>query len=97
MAIHFEFLGGPYDGQFFCTDSKDRNEAQAAEGFAALTERGRIGAPVTAIAPASLSSLASKTVDINGMPTHVYRVTERLEDGRTVLVRSAYEGVRSGR
>ena len=97
MVYHFEFLGGPYDGQFFCTDSTDPDEAQAAEGFAALTEQGRIGARFTAISPAAITSLARKAVEARGIQAHVYRVAERLEDSRTALVRSAYEGVRGDR
>ena len=94
MVYHFEFLGGPYDGQFFCTDSKDRDEVQAAEGFAALTERGRVGVRFTAISPGALYSLAKKAIDARGIQAHVYRVAERFEEGGTALVRSAYEGVR---
>jgi hypothetical protein len=97
MAYHFEFLGGPYDGQFFCTDAKNPDEAQAAEGFAALTEQGRIGAVFTAISPASLASLARRAAEVASIPAHIYRVAERLEDGRTVLVRSRHEGVHPNR
>ena len=95
MVYHFEFLGGPYDGQFFCTDSSDPDEAQAAGGFLGLTEHGRIGARFAAISPAALTSLAKNAVQARGVRTHLYRVSERLEDGRTVLVRTTYEGVRA--
>ena len=94
MTYHLEFLGGPYDGQFFCTDSRDPNEVEAAEGFAALTEQGRIGVRFVAVSPAALASLATNGVEPSSIQMHVYRVAERLEEGHTVLVRATYEGVR---
>lgn len=97
MILHFEFLGGPYDGQFFCTDSKDVNEAEVAEGFAALTDGGLVGKRFAAISPAALRSLARKEIRSGAdVHTHIYEVEDRLEDARTALVRARYQGVREG-
>ena len=101
--ISVEFVGGDKDGLVFRSDSSDPQEVQNCMGhYIFFSEGGRIGSGIRGMSEAGIRELHEIVENTPDGPrlkrepiydrNHVYRVTDRLEDDQTIVVRYTYEG-----
>ena len=90
MRIIFKFMGGPLDGK---TVAGDEGTAGEAERYYALSHHGRVGQRFRAASEYAIKTLLKEGLDPDHphlFQPHYYKVTDRIDNGDVLLVRTEY-------
>ena len=88
--VIFKFSGGPLDGKTVVNTPGEDDEAQR---YYALTYHGRVGQQFHVASDYAVDILTSgdlKEEPARRFQQHTYQVTDRIQNGRIVLVRAEY-------
>lgn len=90
VKVIFKFSGGPLDGKMIVGAPGVDEEAQR---YYALTYHGRVGQRFHTASDYAVELLSAGCLDEQSLPRvqqHTYEVTDRIQNGNIVLVRSEY-------
>lgn len=90
MKVIFKFAGGPLDGKTVVGESAAPGEAQR---YYALTYHGRVGQRFRTVSEYAVNVLAKerlKNETPHNFQPHYYEVTDRIDNGSVLVVRTEY-------
>ncbi len=90
MRIIFKFSGGPLDGKTVTGEPGEPGEAQS---YYALSHHGRLGQRFRTASDYMVDTLAEEGLQVetpHRFQQHLYEVTDRIENGQVLLVRTEY-------
>ena len=92
--IRLQFIGGYWDGKTPDTNSLDPAETWLAETYYWLTNEARVGTAFPGLSRATRAFFEKRSwrvpKEMGRTVIDVYRVTERIEEGDQIVVRSEY-------
>ncbi len=90
MKIIFKFLGGPLDGK---TVAGEQGSATEAERYYTLSHHGRVGQRFRTASDYAVKTLLKEGLQadrLHHFQQHYYQVTDRIDNGDVVLIRTEY-------
>ncbi len=90
MRVIFKFSGGPLDGKTVTGKPGEPGEAQR---YYALSHHGRLGQRFRTASDYMVNTLAKERLQVSTphrFQQHMYEVTDRIDNGNVLLVRTAY-------